>query len=244
MNPHYRKLATSVVNFALAQSEAAIDLPHLGLRGRAREVFARNLLTPFLSPNVGTCTGVVVDSDGGTSQQMDVIIYDKNLIPSLMFTGEEGIVPIESVLATVEVKSCLTKSELTDAVRNAHSVKALRPKYREVMGLAPTKSSLLCCLFAFKSDASSQKEIARLENVVSQVNRGTECKVYVPLSGLCVGDTSFTHCTKIKHGKVPTPTFQTLTTDAAMRFMVFLVDQIAILERQRSKMLISHYFVE
>ena len=97
MNPHYTKLAESIIQFALSRSKAASELMHSGLRGRAREIFAKDLLTPFLSPNVGACTGIVVDSNGGSSHQIDIIIYDKTLIPSLMFTGEEGIVPIHNV---------------------------------------------------------------------------------------------------------------------------------------------------
>ena len=244
MNHHYTKLAESTIAFALARAEASAELPHLGLRGRAREIFARNLLTPFLSPNIGTCTGVVVDSEGGHSRQVDVIVYDKTLIPSLMFTGEEGIVPVESVLATVEVKSQLTKPELVSAVQNAHSVKALRAKFREVMMEVPAKATPICSLFAFSSDTTSEKELSRLESAVSEVNEEADRKVFVPLSSICVGNASFTRCVKIEYNDTPDPTFETLTTAAAMEFMVFLVDQISILERQRSKMLISHYFLE
>src|SRR5579862_202739 len=109
MNPHYPKWAQSRIELALSQSEDASELTHPGLKGRAREVFIKDLLTPFLSPNLGTCTGVVVDSHGGSSEQIDIIIYDKTLIPSLLFTGEDGVVPFESVLATIEVKSELTR---------------------------------------------------------------------------------------------------------------------------------------
>lgn len=243
MNPHYTKLAESIIEFALTRSDAAAELPHAGLRGRVREIFARDLLTPFLSPNIGTCTGVVVDSEGGNSRQIDVIVYDKTLIPSLMFTGEEGIVPIESVLATVEVKSHLTKDELVSAVRNAHSVKGLQAKFREVMVEIPAKTSPICSLFAFSSNSTPQNELGRLESAVSEVNEETDHKVYVPLSAFCVGNTSFTRCVHIEYNETPEPSFETLTTNAAMNFMVFLVDQVSILERQRSKMLISHYFL-
>lgn len=245
MNPHYTKLAASIIQFALDRSNAAPELSHPGLRGRAREIFARDLLTPFLSPNVGTCTGIVVDSESGSSHQVDVIVYDKTLIPSLMFTGEEGIVPIESVLATIEVKSQLTREGLTNAIQNARSVKALVTKFREIMAVSISeKTTPICCVFAFSSDSRPEKELSRLENVVSDVNEGTDRKVYVPLSAICVGNTSFTQCVNIEYDESPVPSFETITEDSAMRFMVFLVDQISIMERQRSKMLISHYFLQ
>lgn len=243
MNPHYTKLAKSIIDFTLSRSKAASDLHHAGLRGRAREIFAKDLLTPFLSPNVGACTGTVVDSQGGSSRQIDIIVYDKTLIPSLMFTGEEGIVPIESVLATIEVKSTLTRGELSKSVRNAHSVKILKAKFAEVMSLTPEKSSPICCVFSFSSDSKPETELDRLEEIVLEVNKETEDKIYVPLSAICVADTSFTNCVKIEYEDIPIPSFETVTENSAMRFMVFLIDQISIMERQRSKMLISHYFL-
>jgi len=243
MNPHYTKLAESIIQFALSRSKAASELMHSGLRGRAREIFAKDLLTPFLSPNIGTCTGIVVDSNCGSSHQIDIIIYDKTLIPSLMFTGEEGIVPYESVLATVEVKSTLTRYELKKSIKNAHSVKNLQPDFAEVMPETLVKSSPLCFVFSFSSDSKPKKELSRLEEVVLEVNQETDKKVYVPLSGICVANTSFTKCFNIKKEKIPIPSFETITENAAMEFMVFLIDQVSIIERQRSKMLIRQYFL-
>ncbi|MBI4559216.1 MAG: hypothetical protein HY706_16650 [Candidatus Hydrogenedentes bacterium] len=243
MNAHYTKLAESIIHFALSRSESASELAHPGLRGRAREIFARDLLTPFLSPNIGVCTGIVVDSRGGSSRQIDIIIYDKTLIPSLMFTGEEGIVPIESVLATVEVKSTLTRDEVKKSIQNAHSVKTLDAHFAEVMPETPQKSSPVCCVFSFSSDTKPDKELIRLEEVVSEVNQEVNNAIYVPLSGVCVANTSFTRCVKIENRDRPVPSFRTTTENAAMEFMVFLIDQVSIMERQRSKMLIYHYFL-
>lgn len=244
MNPHYTKLAKSIIEFALSRSNAASELHHAGLRGRAREIFAKDLLTPFLSPNVDTCTGIIVDSQGGSSRQIDIIIYDKTLIPSLMFTGEEGIVPIESVLATIEVKSTLTRNELFKSVQNAHSVKNLKARFTDVMSQTPEKSSPICCVFSFSSDCKPKAELTRLNEIVLKVNRGTKNKVYVPLSAICVADISLTKCVKIECDDKPISSFETVTEDSVMKFMVFLIDQISIMERQRSKMLISHYFLK
>ena len=108
----------------------------------------------------------------------------------------------------------------------------------------PQKTSPICSLFAFSSDSTPNTELTRLQNAVSEVNQGTDSKIYVPLSGVCVGNTSFTRCVNIEYNETPEATFQTLTENAAMNFMVFLVDQMAILERQRSKMLIAHYFLD
>ena len=242
MNPHYTKLAQSAIELALSRSKAAKELKHPGLRGRAREIFVKDILYPFLNTTLGVCTGIVVDSEGNSSRQIDIIIYDKTLIPSLMLTGEEGIVPYESVLATIEVKSKLTKKELEKAVNNARSLKALIPKFTEVMPEVPIKSSPICCIFAYESTCRPEYEKKRLQSVVSEFNNTRRCKIYVPISGMCLGDVSFTKCVNIENSDHPIPTFETYTEDPALNFLVFLIDQVTMCSRQRSKMLVSKYF--
>ena len=239
MNPHYTKLAKSVIELALSRSRAAEELHHPGLRGRAREIFVKDLLFPFLNPTFGVCTGIVVDSEGESSKQIDIIIFDKSLIPSLMLTGEEGIVPYESVLGTIEIKSKLSKPELVKAVDNARSVKNLTGKFQEVMPETPIKSSPICCIFAYSSTCSTASENNRLQEIVTKFNSENERPVYVPISGLCIGNSSFTKC--INADQRP-PVFETITVESALNFLVFLVDQVTILSRQRSKMVMSEYF--
>jgi hypothetical protein len=245
MNPFYTKHAETIIKLVLSRSEDASELKHPGLRGRAREIFTKDLLTPFLSPNLGTCTGTIVDSSGGSSLQTDIIIFDKTLIPSLMLTAEEGIVPIESVLATVEVKSSLTREELRKSIKNAHSIKGLHGNFVEVRPRSFKKSSPLCCVFSFSSDSKPETELNRLEEVVLEVNNESEKKIAVPLSGICVANTCFIKCAKIeqKEKNKKIPSFETITENAAMNFMVFLIDKVSILEEQRSKMLIENYFL-
>ena len=111
------------------------------------------------------------------------------------------------------------------------------------MAETPQKSSPICCVFSFSSDSKPETELSRLEEVVSEVNQEAEKKVYVPLSGICVANTSFTQCVKIERKDILAPSFETITDNAAMKFMVFLIDQVSIIQKQRSKMLISHYFL-
>ena len=108
----------------------------------------------------------------------------------------------------------------------------------------PKKTSPICCVFAYSSDSKPETEISRLSEVVDEANTTESKKVFVPLSGICIRDSSFTQCVKISDDPKPIPTFKTIEKDAAMKFMVFLVDQISILSRQRSKMLVFPYFLE
>ena len=164
MNRYYSAIAQSRISIGTFSVRGRIRPRRIQGSEAPREVFVKDLLTPFLSPNLGTCTGIIVDSHGGSSGQIDIIIYDKTLIPSLLHTNEEGIVPVESVLATIEVKSELTRGELRKAVENARSIKTLRPEYAEVMPETNVKNRAVCCLFAFKSDSKPESELNRLQS--------------------------------------------------------------------------------
>jgi hypothetical protein len=106
------------------------------------------------------------------------------------------------------------------------------------------KSSAVCCLFAFKSDSQPESELNRLKEVVADANQGPHQPVHIPLSAICVGDSVFVHCDQIDQEDPSVHSFAEFSNRAATRFMAFLIDQASILERQRSKMLISYYFLD
>lgn len=98
-----------------------------GLIGAAKEHPARVHLASILPDGVGVGSGIVVDSYGGASKQQDIVIYERRCpIFSQNDTAEATFYPVEGVIATGEVKSTLTKSELRDSFGKCHSVKKLR----------------------------------------------------------------------------------------------------------------------
>ena len=155
MTSLYRGTAIADIRSALARSDAAGLHNNQGLKGRAREVVVSKLLDPYLGPSVETCLGVVVDCYGNSSRQIDIIVYDESVAPA-----REGVVPYESTLATVEVKTELTASELKKSILNARSVKALDPTFLEVQPPREKKKILspACYVFAFSSGGEKVAE--------------------------------------------------------------------------------------
>ena len=94
------------------------DLQHNLSKGEFRELFVNDLLSNFLSTQFGVGSGVIVDSNGNQSKQVDIIIYDRRIIPPIIQNGNLGVYPIEGVLCIVEVKSNLTKEELEQTEKN------------------------------------------------------------------------------------------------------------------------------
>jgi len=108
-----------------ARFEKTSQLPHPGLKGRERENILKDFLREYCLKRLALGSGLIMAANGQLSEQQDIIVYDALNCP-LIYPGEEiQIFPIESVYATIQVKSRLGRSELGDAFKNIASVKAL-----------------------------------------------------------------------------------------------------------------------
>ena len=115
MNPTYRSIFVARVAAALGAARAVESVHHTGVKGTIREVLIRDLFRPLLPADLGVGTGQIAASDGVLSPQQDVVIYSKDILPPALFEDTIGVFPVESVLATVEVKTTLTATELKSA---------------------------------------------------------------------------------------------------------------------------------
>jgi hypothetical protein len=102
-------------------------MDHAGLKGRFREIFVADLLQPVLSSDFLAGSGLVIDSHGGTSSEVDVVVFDKFHVPAVLYKGSDGLFPIEGVYYYGEIKSRLTKPELKDAVEKFRRYRSLNP---------------------------------------------------------------------------------------------------------------------
>jgi hypothetical protein len=100
---------------------------HPTTTGDTSEIYWSAVLREFLPERYRIGTGFAVDSDGGVSQQNDILIYDAQYSPLLWTNGNAVCVPIESVYAAIEVKQELNKDNFDEAVAKARALRALRP---------------------------------------------------------------------------------------------------------------------
>ena len=68
----------------------------------------------------------VVDSEGATSDEIDIVIYDRQYTPLLYNLAGQRFVPAESVYAVLESKQTFDKGNLEYAGRKAASVRNLK----------------------------------------------------------------------------------------------------------------------
>ena len=96
--------------------------------GDAMEQPVKDQLDQILPRGVGVGSGFVIDSNGATSRQTDVIIYEKDICPVFSINNTPGTTyyPCEGVIAVGQVKSILTKSLLQEEFGKIASVKRLQ----------------------------------------------------------------------------------------------------------------------
>jgi hypothetical protein len=265
----YRDMIITSIKKMMLASKRSQSLEHPVLKGRAKEIFVTDLLEPYLNPSYGICTGVIIDPRGEQSRQIDIIIYDKRIIPPALLTIREGVIPCHSVLATIEVKTRLGKKDLENSIQNAASVKNLnyslnvlsKQKFREIMlseivqvleekafidkDLAEKyKNSLsvhspACYVFAFKSSLSKKNENKRLQETVQKANKDFGYDLKVPISGLCVSEKVFVSC--INANNEP-PDFEEATSYPILHFMKTLLNTCNTLSQERWQIPTEIYF--
>jgi hypothetical protein len=101
---------------------------HGTLIGNAREALIHGALERALPSIYEIGTGQVIDAAGNHSNQTDIIIARRDF-PALRFPDGSAQYLVESVLATIEVKSKLYYEDLKEAMDNCHSIAKLAPSY-------------------------------------------------------------------------------------------------------------------
>jgi hypothetical protein len=99
------------------QSRALAKLmPHHGERGRIAEEIIKNVLERILPKRFSIGTGVVFSATGQVSSQTDIVIYDNFFNSPVLSEFGSCMFPVETVFATIEVKSILDKRELRESM--------------------------------------------------------------------------------------------------------------------------------
>jgi len=107
----------------LAKAQGALS--HPGLKGQTNEETVRQFLRQYLAKTLDIASGILVDSNGAQSRQLDLIICDSAKTPTFYQSAETRVIPVECAYAVVEIKAYLDKAELEGAFQNMKSVKAL-----------------------------------------------------------------------------------------------------------------------
>jgi hypothetical protein len=114
------------IQLAATMATAPLVTSHGPTIGDASEQGWRTMLEGFLPTRYGVSKAFVVDSDGGTSQQLDVVIHDRHFTPLFFKIDGALFLPAESVYAVFEVKQQISLGHVGAAGEKVASVRGLR----------------------------------------------------------------------------------------------------------------------
>lgn len=101
-------------------------IQHPGSKGDATETEWITWLSKYLPKRYQVDKAFVVDCNGDISEQIDIVIYDKQYTPFVFHHSNVIYVPAESVYAVFEVKQDLDKNNLLYACDKIASVRKLK----------------------------------------------------------------------------------------------------------------------
>lgn len=130
---------------------------HPGDKGDASEAVWIEMLNTYLPARYKALNAHVVDSQANFSDQIDVVICDRQYTPFIFSFQDTKVVPAESVYAVFEAKQTVNASLITYAQSKAESVRRLHRTSLPIPhagGVYPPKplSPILAGILAFESD--------------------------------------------------------------------------------------------
>jgi hypothetical protein len=130
---------------------------HAPTMGDASESVWIKMLSGYLPERYQIASGHIVDSAGQFSDQIDIIIFDRQYSPFIFSFENKKIIPAESVYAVIECKQAINQANVTYALQKALSVRKLTRTSIPIThagGVYPAKvpMPILAGLLCFESD--------------------------------------------------------------------------------------------
>jgi hypothetical protein len=98
---------------------------HPGVKGDATEAVWAGLLEKYLPSRYRVDTGHVVDSNGTFSEQIDLIVLDRQYTPFIFTFENQSVIPAEGVYAVFEAKQTINANLVAYAQKKVASVRRL-----------------------------------------------------------------------------------------------------------------------
>ena len=124
----YKRALRNMQQSLLLDVDAERASKHSGEIGRKVEERVRAALKAVLPEKIGVSHGLVIDSLGGQSKQMDIVLYDRYNMPRVdagIGIPDAQVFPVEGTYACGEIKTHLTIPGLRDSFAKCESYKSL-----------------------------------------------------------------------------------------------------------------------
>ncbi len=221
------KFETAIYKIAASFFETAA-FHHSLTKGEEREIPFIDFFTQNLPKTYSIVKGEVIDLNENSSPQLDLMIFDSSR--NIPFVSRQNfILPAESLLSSIEIKSKLNQEEIRKILINVNKLKTLKPfgKDVDISKQRRAKTDKISCryfhtVFAYDTDIASQdwskKEFERIVRVAKEENID-----YKLLDRIIV----------LNKGLInPTYSIAKESTDNADMFLHFYMDILNFLQRE------------
>lgn len=158
--------------------EVTSHIEHMGLRGSSRENVLIKYIKQLLPQKFAVGNGIITDVNGTQSRQQDFFVYDAFNSPVFLHMESSCVVPVESVYATVEVKSTLTKETLRQSIENIKSVKQLEITVLKNNFFIPAQYNfILGTVFSYTSDSSIETIAQNVDEICKNIPKENQPSV-------------------------------------------------------------------
>ena len=99
---------------------------HHGEQGRENEAALARILEAFVPRRLGVGTGMVIDRFDRYARQADIVLFEQVDEPAVLAQTTQLIYPVESVRASIEVKTRLRSDDIRDCLRKRASLQELQ----------------------------------------------------------------------------------------------------------------------
>lgn len=117
--------ATVQSNLCGQMGLASQSISHAGTMGSVNEDYWIEVLRSYLPNRYNVATGIVIDSLGHRSDQIDVIVFDRHFTPTLLDQKNHRYIPAEAVYGIFECKPSIDKAYIEYAEAKALSVRRM-----------------------------------------------------------------------------------------------------------------------
>lgn len=154
---------------ALRRLQAEVDglsrvIEHNLTMGEENEAALSRMLVNFIPGRFGTGSGLLLDSTDKQSKQADVVIFEKSADAAIFAQTTQLLFPVESVYATIEVKTSLSADDVVKVGKAVARLKELTSTKPHADGL----SRPLICLFAYSAWAKPSTVLEHLMNLPAE----------------------------------------------------------------------------
>ena len=170
---------SALIKGLVEEARALKNLDHDTLKGQLIELFTSRIVSKFLTSQFGVGTGVIINQIGEQSKQIDIIIYDRRILPPFIEERKIGVYPAECVMAAIEIRSWVYKETIKEYSDSAKKLfnEIYKPEsshYRDYEVLRPFYS-----LVGFYDDEIFKNE--KPEEILSWMMDNA-----TPLFGVCI----------------------------------------------------------